>query len=162
REEVLLEKVSNNNISTNIKKDIIVSGIDEMKVTLANCCKPVKGDEIIGYITRGNGIVVHRNNCHNITNIDDRIISVEWNDNSINKYITSLIVKTEKTNNFLANMISKASSLNINIQTINVINNLDYQTYDLLILVENVDKLNDFINAVSQLKEVINVERLIK
>jgi GTP pyrophosphokinase len=162
KEEIILDKVTSNNVSVNIKKDIIVSGIDEIKVTLANCCKPVKGDDIIGYITRGNGIVVHRNNCHNIANQDDRIIQVEWNENSINKYPTSILVKAEKASKFLANIISKASTSNINIKNINVINNIDFQTYDLLILVENLDKLQSFLNDIYQMKEVIEVERLIR
>lgn len=162
KEEIILDKVSNVNIITNIKNDIIVSGIDEIKVTLANCCKPIKGDDIIGYITRGNGIVVHRNNCHNIANTDERIISVEWNNNSNNKYQTSIIVKTEKSTNFLVNMISKASSENITIKTINVVNNTDYQSYDLIVLVENTEKLQNFLNDLYQMKEVMEVERLIR
>ena len=133
-----------------------------MKVTLANCCKPIKGDEIIGYITRGNGIVVHRTNCHNVADLDERIIYVEWNENSTNKYLTSILVKAEKNNNFLVNMISKASSSNVTIQTINVINNDNFQAYDLLVLVENVDKLKYFLNDLYQMKEVISAERLVK
>jgi len=162
KEEIILDKVTSNNVSVNIKKDIIVSGIDEIKVTLANCCKPIKGDDIIGYITRGNGIVVHRNNCHNISNQDDRIIQVEWNNNATNKYATSILVKVELSSKFLANVISKASTLNINIKNINVINNIDFQTYDLLILVENLDKLQSFLNDIYQMKEVIEVERIIR
>lgn len=162
KEEIILDKVSNINVSTNVKRNIIVNGIDEVKVTLANCCRPIKGDDIIGYITKGNGIVVHRTNCHNINDFDDRIINVEWNENAINKYATSILIKAEKANNFLINLISKASSSNITIQTINVINNVDFQSYDLIILVENKDQLNNFINSVSQLKEIIKIERLIK
>lgn len=62
----------------------------------------------------------------------------------------------------LVNIISKASSSNVTIQSINVINNLDYLTYDLLVLVENVDKLNSFLNDLYQMPEVIEVERVIK
>ena len=69
KEEILLNKIGNTNVTTNIKNDIIVAGVDEIKVTLANCCTPVKDDEVIGYITKGNGIVVHRTNCHNIMDI---------------------------------------------------------------------------------------------
>jgi len=162
KEEILLNKMSNVTHSINIKNDIIVSGMDEIKVTLANCCSPVKGDEIIGYITKGNGIVVHRNNCHNVSNVDDRIISLEWNMNSSNKYKTSLIVKCEKKDNALVNMITKASASNITIQSINVINNTDFITYDLVVLVENTSKLEAFIRDVYQMQNVIDVERLIR
>jgi len=162
KEEILLNKIGNTNISTNAKNDIIVAGVDEIKVTLANCCKPVKDDEVIGYITKGNGIVVHRTNCHNIMDVDDRIIPIEWNANATNKYRTSIVVKMEKKDNVLANMISKASSSNVTVQSINLINNSDYQTYNLLVLVDNASKLKSFLNELYQMPEVIEVERLIQ
>lgn len=162
KEEMLLDKIGNTKVVTNVKNDIIVAGIDEVKVTLANCCKPVKGDEVIGYITKGSGIVVHRTNCHNIMDVDDRIIPIEWNLNSINKYKTSIVVKFEKKDNVLVNMIACASSSNVTIESINLINNSDYQTYNLVVLVENVDKLKHFLNELYQLKEVVEVERLIQ
>ena len=59
-----------------IDADIIVSGIDKVKVNLANCCNPVYGDSIIGYITKGNGITVHRMNCHNLEMLEDRTVEV--------------------------------------------------------------------------------------
>ena len=162
KDEIILNKITNVNINTNPKNDIIVSGVDEIKVNLANCCKPVKGDDIIGYITKGNGIVVHTTNCHNIVDIDDRIIPVEWNYSSDNKYKTQVVVKLIKKDNILVDLIRKASTSNATILSINLVNNSDYQTYNLLVLVENVEKLKAFLNDLYQMKEVIEVERLIQ
>ena len=162
KEEMLLDKIGNVKVNTNIKNDIIVAGIDEIKVTLANCCKPVKDDEVIGYITKGSGIVVHRTNCHNIMDVDDRIIPIEWNPDSTNKYKTTILVKLEKKDNVLINMIASASSSNVTIESINLINNSDYQTYNLVVLVDNVERLKHFLNVLHQLKEVVEVERLIQ
>lgn len=162
KEEIILNKMSNVNRLVNIKNDIIVAGIDEIKVTLANCCKPVKDDDVIGYITKGNGIVVHRTNCHNIIDVDDRIIPIEWNSNSVNRYKTSVVIKMEKKDNVLVNIISKASSSNVTVESINLVNNSDYQTYNLVVLVENVTKLKNFLNELYQMKEVVEVERLIQ
>ena len=61
--------------------DIIVSGIDKVKVNLANCCNPIYGDDIIGYITKGNGISVHRKSCRNLETLENRIVPVNWNKN---------------------------------------------------------------------------------
>ena len=94
--------------------------------------------------------------------VDDRIIPIEWNPNSINKYKTSVIIKMEKKDNVLVNIISKASSSGVTVQSINLINNSDYQTYNLVVLVENVDKLKGFLNELYQMKEVVEVERLIQ
>ena len=60
----------------------MVEGIDEIKVTLASCCTPIKGDKILGYITKGKGITVHRVECHNIAKLEERLIDVSWNENS--------------------------------------------------------------------------------
>lgn len=161
KEEVLLNKISNNNTITNIKNDIIVAGIDEVKVNLANCCKPIKGDDVIGYITKGSGIVVHRTNCHNIMDVDDRIIPIEWNKKSNNKYKTAVLIKLEKKDNVLLSIIAAASSSIVTIESINLINNSKYQTYNIVVLVEDVNKLNKFLNELNQIKEVIEVERQI-
>ena len=162
KDEVILTRTVNPNIDVNNKNDIIVGGIDEIKVSLAKCCNPIKGDDVIGYISKGNGVVVHRTNCHNISDIDDRIISIEWNPNSNSRYKASIIIKAMKKDNMLVNIISKASTSNITLQTINVINNLDYQTYDLIVLVENKDKLQSFLNDIYQMQDVIEAERIIK
>ncbi|MBR2678821.1 MAG: bifunctional (p)ppGpp synthetase/guanosine-3',5'-bis(diphosphate) 3'-pyrophosphohydrolase, partial [Bacilli bacterium] len=81
--------------------DIIVSGIDKVKVNLANCCNPVFGDPIVGYITKGNGITVHRINCHNLESLDDRIVEVNWNNNINKRYLTCLLVHTNDEKNYM-------------------------------------------------------------
>ena len=65
--------------------DIIVDGMDDLKVSFGGCCTPVKGDDVVGYISKGNGITIHRRNCHNICNLNERIINVHWNDNASKK-----------------------------------------------------------------------------
>lgn len=61
-----------------IKADVIVEGIDDIKVNIASCYKPVPGDNISGYITKGNGITIHRTLCPNITDETERTIDVHW------------------------------------------------------------------------------------
>ncbi|MDD4027496.1 MAG: RelA/SpoT family protein [Bacilli bacterium] len=163
KEDKLLEKVISNNYNDiKIKNDIIVSNIDAIKVNLASCCKPIKGDEIIGYITKGKGITIHRSNCHNISNIDERLIDVKWNDNTNNKYQTNLVIRVSNKDNFLMELISKASTSNIGIQNINTINNGEENIFDLIVLVENTEKLDKFIINVNKIQNVIDVERIIK
>lgn len=163
KEEIVLDKLSSSVINKRENKnDIIVSGIDEIKVSFASCCNPVKGDEIIGYITKGRGITVHRNICHNIKDIDERIIDISWNNDIKNKYQSNIIIKAEKKDNFLLQLVSKTSSSNITIQTINTINNIDYITYDLIAMVEDKEKLDKFINDIYQMSDVIEVSRIIK
>lgn len=139
--------------------DVIIDGIDDLKVSYGGCCKPIKGDQIVGYISKGNGITIHRKNCYNICNVNDRIISVKWNPNSSKKYVTNVLIYAEKKDNVLLEIISKTTSLNIGIKSVNTINNLDYNVFDIDILVEDLDKLNKYISVIEQLPFVNSVER---
>lgn len=139
--------------------DVIIDGIDDLKVSYGGCCKPIKGDQIVGYISKGNGITIHRKNCYNICNVNDRIISAKWNPNSSKKYVTNVLIYAEKKDNVLLEIISKTTSLNIGIKSVNTINNLDYNVFDIDILVEDLDKLNKYISVIEQLPFVNSVER---
>ena len=163
KEEIILDKLTKDSkkIITS-KNDILVEGIDEIKVTLASCCTPIKGDKILGYITKGKGITVHRVECHNIAKLEERLIDVSWNENSDKKWPTNIVIETEKKDNFLLDLLPKASNANINIQTINTINNNNFILYDIIILVEDTTKLNKFINDVLQISSVHKVERIIR
>lgn len=142
----------------NSNNDILVEGMSEIKATLSGCCKPVPGDNIIGYITRGSGITVHRTSCKNIIDIDERLINVKWNDKVSKKYATDILVYTSAYDNLL-DIITKASSSNIIIDSISTINKSDYKVYDMTILVENKDKLDKFLSDLLNLKFVQKVER---
>lgn len=139
--------------------DVIIDGIDDLKVSYGGCCKPIKGDQIVGYISKGNGITIHRKNCYNICNVNDRIISAKWNPNSSKKYVTNVLIYAEKKDNVLLEIISKTTSLNIGIKSVNTINNLDYNVFDIDILVEDLDKLNKYISVIEQLPFVNSIER---
>lgn len=142
----------------NSKNDILVEGMSEIKASLSGCCKPVPGDNIIGYITRGSGITVHRTSCKNIIDIDERLINVKWNENITKKYATDILVYTNSYDNLL-DIITKASTSNIIIDSISTINKSDYKVYDMTVLVENKEKLEKFLNDLLNLKFVQKVER---
>ena len=158
KEDILLKKVTATNKNI-IKKDIVVDGVDEIKLKLSSCCKPIPGDPIVGYITKGYGISVHRMNCPNIDDVNERIISVNWGDVEGKKYSTTLLIKTEKKDNVLLDIVSKASNNNINVETINTYNNEDDILFELTILVENTEKLDKFMSIVKSIPACISVER---
>ena len=139
--------------------DIIVDGIDDLKVSFGRCCMPVKGDQIVGYISKGNGITIHRSNCHNIVNVQERIIDVAWGNIENKKYVTNVIVCTLTKDNILVDIISKTTSMNISVKSINTINSTDYNTYDITILVEDIETLNKYMSVINQIPNVTSVER---
>ena len=146
-----IQKSSKNN-------DILVEGMGEIKASLSGCCKPIPGDNIIGYITRGSGITVHRISCKNIIDIDERLINVKWNDKINKKYSSDILVYTNTYDNLL-DIITKATASNIIIDSISTINKSDYKVYDMTVLVENKDKLDKFLNDLLNLNFVQKVER---
>lgn len=141
--------------------DIIIDGMSDLKISYGGCCMPVKNDEVVGYISKGNGITIHRKNCHNICNMDDRIINASWNKNSAQakKYITNILIYAEKKNNLLLDIISKTSALNVGIKSINTITNVDYDCFDLMILVDDLEQLEHYISVINQLQYISAVER---
>lgn len=139
--------------------DIIVDGMDDLKVSFGGCCTPVKGDDVVGYISKGNGITIHRRNCHNICNLNERIINVHWNDNASKKYVTNVIIYTEKKDNLLLDIISKTTSMNVGVKSVNTISNTDYNAYDLDILADDKETLDRYMNVIGQLPFVTSIER---
>lgn len=160
-EDITTKINESTNRPINTKNDILVEGLGDVKVNLSGCCKPIPGDNIVGYITKGSGITVHRSICQNITNIDERLITVKWNQSLTKKYFTDIIIYTNTSDNLL-DIITKASLNSITIDSISTINKSDYKVYKLTILVENVEKLNKFIIDLSNLPFTLKVDRILK
>lgn len=144
--------------------DIIVSGIDKVKVNLANCCNPIYGDDIIGYITKGNGISVHRKSCRNLETLENRIVSVNWNKNiEINKrYLTLIRIYSNIGDNKIADIVQKVSMQNISIESIKTMPRQDEMIYELGIYVNGIEKLNKLILELNKLPYIYNIERLMR
>ena len=143
------------------KNDILVEGMDDIKVNISGCCKPIPGDSIIGYITKGSGITVHRSICPNVSDLDDRIVQVKWNTDLSKKFFTDVIIHTSSSDNLL-DIITKASLNEIVIDSMSTINKSEYKVYRLTVLVENVDRLRKFMLDLSNLSFILHVDRLLK
>ena len=145
--------------SKNIDADIIVSGIDSIKVNLANCCNPVYGDEIIGYITKGNGITVHRMNCHNLSMLEDRTLEVSWNSNANKRYLTCLLITTSDSENHMMDLMQAISLFSVNIDGIKTLSQGDKSIYEVDCYVTGLEQLEHIIIGVEKLGYVEKVER---
>ena len=157
--EKKLNKISDNKKQI-IKNDILVEGMNEIKVSLSGCCKPIPGDNIIGYITKGSGITVHRSSCKNIIDLDERLINVKWNESTNKKFATDILVYTNADDNLL-DIIAKATASNLIIDSVSTMSKSDFKIYDLTVLVETKEKLDKFCNDLNNLKFVTKVERQI-
>ena len=161
KEEIILSRTKDKEVELPVlKNDIIVEGVDDIKVNIASCCKPIKGDRIVGYITKGYGITVHRMVCPNVSDLNERLIDVKWNDTT-KKYPTSLLIKS-LDNNILMDIVAKTSNTDITIQSIKSLSSgVDY-IYQITILVENKERLVKYMNDLNMISNVLSVERLIK
>lgn len=148
--------------SKNTDADIIVSGIDKVKVNLANCCNPVFGDDIVGYITKGNGISVHRITCHNLEMLEDRTVNVSWNTNINKRYMTTLLVTTESEKNHMLDLVQVVSNMNVNVDGITTISKGDTTIYQINCYVTGLDQLEKLIMNIEKNNYVIKLERAMK
>lgn len=148
-------KVTNKNIDA----DIIVSGIDKIKVNLANCCNPVFGDEIIGYITKGNGISVHRINCHNLSMLEDRCVDVSWNSNVNKRYLTCLLVTTKTDENHMADLIQAISLFNVSVDGVKTLSQTEKTIYEVNCYVTGTEQLDKIVLGLEKLPYIEKIER---
>lgn len=141
-----------------VDSDILVENMSSIKVTISGCCKPIPGDNIIGYITKGAGITVHRSNCKNIMDLDERLINVKWNDNLNKKYPTDLLIYTNE-DDILLDIITKASSNDVVIDSIFTLNKSSLKVLSVTVLVKNIDVLNKFCKDLYNIGSVVKIER---
>ncbi len=146
------------NKDENTKDAILVEGLDDIKTTISGCCKPIPGDSIIGYITKGSGITIHRSSCYNVVNLDERLINVHWNPECHKSYPTDILIYTE-TRDKLVDIITKASSNNITIDRIETINKGENKIYQMTVMTPNTETLDKFITALNNMKYIKKVER---
>ncbi|MDP4145559.1 MAG: bifunctional (p)ppGpp synthetase/guanosine-3',5'-bis(diphosphate) 3'-pyrophosphohydrolase [Bacillota bacterium] len=102
---------------------IIVKGESDILVRFAKCCNPVPGDEIVGYITKGRGVSVHRKDCLNVHNLiaedGSRIIDVAWNSTKAEEYITEIQIRAQDRQGLLAEIMEVLSEVKANLEAVN-------------------------------------------
>ena len=160
--DILLGRIENKKITKhNYKNNIIVAGIDNVRVSLGACCNPVLGDEIVGYVTKGSGVTVHLSTCKNIINIKERLINVEWNEEAEEgrNFNTKLIIKTNSNQNNILEIVTTASLKNVSINSIKEFENEYSMDYEVNVRVTNKKELNEYIEELKKLKYVLEVIR---
>ena len=146
----------------NMDADIIVSGIDKVKVNLANCCCPVYGDDIIGYITKGNGITVHRTSCHNLEMLETRTLEVHWNSNVNKRYLTNILIYTNTHENHMLDLMQTMSTMNVSVDGINMMSKVGTILYSASIYVTGLEQLDKLFANLEKQNYVDHCERMMR
>ena len=155
-EDVLLER-KREMPKINYKSDILVEGTPNIMVNIAKCCMPVKGDEIIGYITKGQGISVHKRNCSNVPDSKERLIDVAWNIKSTNYYYTNIYVTIKDTKDILAELITEIGKKDSLVRSCRTIEKEDRLIYELNIRIKDKEELEKIENAIFKISNVTEV-----
>lgn len=160
-EDIMLERVNRKviNKKTNYKDDIIVAGEGNILVSLAHCCNPVPGDEIIGFVTKGEGVSVHKKTCPNISDKTERLIDVAWNNKEESLFNANLTIKTNSMQNHILEIVTAASVKNVSINSIKEYENKEMLDYQVSVRVSNKDKLEQFIEEILKLNFVMEVTK---
>ncbi len=150
----------------NPKGGIIVQGMDDMAVRFSKCCAPVPGDEIVGYITRGRGISIHRTDCINVLCMDEfdraRLIEADWakGDVQSNLYSTEINIYASESQGLVYALSKIFNEENINLTGMNVRTNKQGKaTVSVKFEIHSKEQLNKLISKIRSIESIIDIER---
>ncbi len=142
---------------------VIVKGIDNCLVKLSKCCNPVPGDEIIGYITKGRGVSIHRKDCTNVkdlVNEESRMIDVYWANKETEAYQVDIEVYANDRSGLLADIIKVIGNAQCKLMGVNSRTNKEnIAIVGITIEVENINELNKVINSLTKIDSIFEVKR---
>lgn len=150
------------------KNGIVVKGIDDVAVRFSKCCSPVPGDEIVGFVTRGRGVSIHRTDCINMINLSaadrERLIDAEWQQNAQGeeneKYVADINIFADNRHGLLADISKALTEKNINILSMNTrINKQGIVTLSTSFEISGREELNRIMERIRNVESVIDIER---
>ncbi len=146
------------------KAPVYVKNAGKVMINLGSCCTPIPGDDIVGYITKGKGITVHRINCPNIQHESKRLIDVYWNEQmTIGTYPVDIAIEAMDRANLLIDLMSAFAQLKVNISSLSahVHPSTMTSTVQTTILVSDAKRLNDIFDVILNVNGVYDVKRVI-
>ena len=156
------EKRSFLDIARRNARGVRVQGIDNILINFGKCCNPIPGDEIIGFVTRGRGVTVHRAECQNLpimSESSDRFLEVEWDVARKTEFLSQLKVMAEDRKAYLKDITEAISGLSVNITSVDVKVEDAMAMCMIVILVPNVRRLNMVIKKIENIPGTVSVQR---
>lgn len=164
-EEKIQKSIEKNQklLKTNSETGVVVEGLSNPKIKIGNCCLPIPGDDIIGFITKGNGIVVHNKDCQNLSVLDKkRCIHLDWAYNIQRKYPTEIKILATTRNTLIGEIMNLFSSHDINVSDFSVKNNIDLESIiKVKVIVSNLSDLETLIVNLKKIEGIHNIERVL-
>lgn len=142
---------------------VYCKGVGKIAIALANCCRPIPGDEIVGYITRGKGITVHRKDCPNVAGYGERLVEVFWRDDldKTNNYPVDILIRATDRNNLLFDVINVFSTHKISCNNVHAryVGNQGDVIIQATIMIPDLHKLREILNILLNVSSVYEVLR---
>ena len=145
---------------------IVIQGIDNLLIRISRCCNPVPGDEIVGYITKGRGVSIHRKNCPNVIaakDAENRLIEVEWEDTTSKSqdYNAELQIIGYNRSGLLNEVLQIVNSMTKNLNNVNgKVDNNKMATITLTVGIQNIHQLDKIVEKIKSIPEVYSVRRM--
>ena len=146
----------------------MVKGMDDLAVRFSRCCNPVPGDEIVGFVTRGRGVTIHRTDCVNMLHLAEaereRLIDAEWQGSALKqtgeKYSTELRIYGNNRTGLLVDISRILTEQNINVTSMNArTSKQGTATISVSFDISSVEELNKIIEKLRQVDSVLDIER---
>lgn len=139
-----------------------MEGVSNLLVRFSRCCNPVPGDQIIGYITRGKGVAVHRVDCPSLPTETERFIRVEWDQEETGVYPLTIEVEALDRNNLLLDIMNVFSQLKLNVSAVNVRTNKGLAYLDFTVEVRHLNEAQELVRKLQLINGVQKVFRTTK
>jgi GTP pyrophosphokinase len=143
---------------------VSVKGIDNVKVRFSKCCNPVPGDEIIGFITKGRGVSIHRKDCPNILadgENEERLIEVEWGNQKKASYHAEIQLRAEDRPGLLAEIALRINEADVGLLSLNARTNKDKTVIiNITLEIHDIEQLKDLMKKMRKIKNVMDVFRV--
>ena len=153
------------NIENKSSSQINVHGVGNLLTTMANCCKPVPGDDITGFITRGKGVSIHRKDCVNIINLNQedraRLIEVDWGGDESEAYPVSLIINAIDRQGLLGDITTSLANEKVNVVAINTLSDKKQQTARMVVTIE-IHDLQQLTRVMDKIGQLSNVQEVLR
>ena len=167
-EGIVQQEAKNKDKYKKTRGGIVVKGIHDVAVRFSKCCNPVPGDEIVGFVTRGRGVTIHRTDCVNVLCMSEedrnRIIDAEWQQDAVadNTYLTEINIYADDRSGILFDITKILSEANISVNSINSRTSKQGKaTITISFSIKSVDQLNAIIAKIRNVDSIIDIERTV-
>ena len=147
------------------KDEVSIHGVGNLLTQFAQCCKPVPGDEIVGFITQGKGVTIHRKDCRNILNLKEesrlRLVEVEWGEADVETYPVTLLIEALDRQGLLSDITRTLADEKVNVIAVNTLSDKNKQMARMAVTIETRDlhQLHRVMDKIHQLHNVTDVVR---